>query len=162
MTQSTNNKMPQIQEPRKFFIIYKRISAWDLAKHVHDGLHDDGVDVFLDTEDLEEGLSTEEWRKQRDKAIEKAEVFVFIVTHNASASHEIKHELKKAQEGTKDIRVFIDDHIWDVEEELKIKINKDCIYLKDFQVCRFQNKWELLRKVAHSTSIIGIITYDEM
>jgi len=156
VTQSTNSKMPQIQEPRKFFIIYRRDSGWDFAKHLHDSLHERGVDVFLDTEDLKEGLSKGEWKKQRDKAIEEAEAFVFIVTHNASKAPEIKYEIRKARD--KDLRVFIHDHIWDIEEELRIKINKDCIHLKDFQVRRFQTKEELLREVADSTLITRIFT----
>jgi len=159
VTQNASDSKPRIQEPRKFFIIYKRDTALDLAEHVHDGLHERGVDVFLDTKDLKEGLSqTPEWRKQRDLAIENAQVFIFIVTHSASTSDEIKHELKTARAGSgKDIKAFIDTHIWNVDEELTIDLDGESVNIQSFQVRRFDTKEALLREVIDSASITRVI-----
>lgn len=157
MTQNPS-ETPKIQEPRKFFIIYKRDSAGDLAKHLHDALHERGVDVFLDTEDLKEGLLEEEWRKQIDDAIEEAQVFVFIVTHSASASSIIKRELKKVRDSTgKEIKAFVHYHIWGVDQELAITLDGECVDIRSFQVRRFDTREELVREVADSTLIMRII-----
>jgi len=158
VTQRADDNKPRVQEPRKFFIIYKRDTALDLAEHVHDGLHERGVDVFLDRKDLREGLSQEEWRIQRDAAIENAEVIIFIVTHSASTSDEIRHELRMARgSGGKDIKAFIDTHIWDVAEELTIRLNGEFVNIKSFQVRRFDTREALLREVVDSTLITRII-----
>lgn len=161
MTRRARNGKPKFQDPRKFFIIYDRDSAWDLAKHVHDGLHRHGVvDVFLDTEDLEEGLSEPEWRAQRDEAIEKADVFIFVVTTGASASDEVKYELKKARERKeKIIKAFVHVHIWDVKPEHIIDMDGEKIDIMDFQVRRFENKYDLLREVVDSASIVRALRF---
>lgn len=153
-----SNETPQIQDPRKFFIIYKRDTAGDLARFVHDGLHGRGVDTFLDVVDLKEGLTRPQWKKQRDEALDDSDVFIFIVTHSASSSDEIRHELKKAlNKCNSDVRAFIDNEIWDADNELRISIDNRSINIKDFQCRRFQATEELLRKVTNSTLITKVI-----
>lgn len=150
----------KIQDPRNFFIIYKRDSAGDLARHVHKALHDRGVDAFLDQEDLEEGLTAPDWRKQRDDALEASDVFIFILTHDANTSGEVLHELKKAleKEGSV-VRVFIDSALWNVNEQLIFEINGQEINVKDHQCKKFDSEsWEgLVRIIANTTLITKII-----
>jgi len=152
--------IPKIQEvePQKFFIIYKTDTAEDLAQHVHEGLQNRGVDVFLATEDLREGLTQNEWKAQRDSAIEEAQVFILIVTHSASTSDEVRHELKMAIELEKDIRAFVDSRIWDASEQLRFPLNGDVVDVKSFQIRRFDTKPEaLLREVIDSTLSTRIV-----
>lgn len=155
MTQRVRIGRPKFQDPRKFFIIYNRDTGWDCAKHIHDGLHKLGVNTFLDTEDIEEGLSKPEWRAQRDAAIENADVFIFIVTAGASISNEVKHELKKAREGEgKVIKAFVHVHVWNIRPEHIIDIDGERIDIMKFQVSKFRSEYELLREVVHSASIV--------
>jgi len=145
---------PKVQEPRKFFIVYKRDSAYDLAEHVHNGLEERGVDVFLDKKDLKEGLTQEEWQRQRDKALDNSELVIVIVTHSCSSSPEVKYELKRARdEGGKDIKAFIDTELWDVAAETTIKLDGESVNMQRFQVRRFDTKESLLRAVTSSTLI---------
>lgn len=153
-----------IQDPRRFFIIYKHDSGWDLAKHVHDGLHERVRDVFLDKDNLEEGLSRGEWRRQIDAAIDRTDVFIFIVTNGASNSPDIKHELQRAMEKAREdpnkkIIAFVDNDIWNEEGELTITINSTSINIKDFQVSQFNARapMALLREVTKSAQITRII-----
>lgn len=158
MTQTRDK--PKFQDPRKFFIIYTDDSGEDYAKHVHAGLHKRGVNTFFDKEDLKEDLSGPEWRAQRDKAIEDADVFIFIVTTGASTSSEVKHELKKARKGKeKVIKAFVHDHIWDVKPELIIDMNGERINIMDFQIRRFKTEQELLREVVDSASIVRALKF---
>lgn len=160
MTQDAQHKKPKFQDPRKFFIIYKEDSGKDFAEHVHTGLHEGGVDTFFDKEDLREDLSAPEWRAQIDRAIESADVFIFIVTTGASTSKDVKHELKEARKGKgKIIKAFVHDHIWDVEPELTIDMDGERINIKDFQVRKFETKQELLRDVVKSASIVRALKF---
>jgi hypothetical protein len=153
---------PKVQEPRKFFIIYKRDSAYDLAEHVHDGLHERGVDAFLDRKDLKEGLTQEEWRKQRDDALDKSEVVIVIVTHSCSSSDEVRYELKRARDaGGKDIKAFVDAELWNVVPEMTIRLNGESVNIRDFQVRRFDTRESLLRGVTNSTLIAGIVVHNQ-
>jgi hypothetical protein len=157
---SAPTDIPKIQEvePERFFIIYKTDTAEDLARHVHEGLHNRGVDVFLATKDLREGLTQSEWKAQRDLAIGEAQVFIFIVTHSASTSDEVRHELKVAIERGKDIRAFVDSRIWDANEQLRFPLNGDTVDIKSFQIRRFDTKPEaLLREVIDSTLSTRIV-----
>ena len=158
--QTPEKATPQIQDPRKFFIIYKRDSAGDLARYVHQALHSRGVDTFLDQVDLDEGLTREQWRHQRDQALDGSDVFIFILTHSANTSDEIIHELGRAMEKTgSDIRVFIDTELWNVQEQLTITINNEELNITDYQCRRFNSQaWEeLVRIIANSTLVPKII-----
>lgn len=154
----------RIQDPRKFFIMYKSDSAGDLARHVHDGLHSRGVDAFLDIEDIEEGLSVDEWRRQIDNAIDQADVFIFIVTNGASTSLDIRRELQRARDrarenASKRILAFVDNCIWDEEGEVTITLNTETIDIRSFQGRQFSARApeSLLREVTDSAQITRII-----
>ena len=153
---------PKVQEPRKFFIIYKRDSAYDLAEHVHNGLHERGVDAFLDKKDLKEGLTKGEWKKQRDDALDKAEVVIIIVTHSCSSSNEVRHELKRAlDDREKDIKTFVDNELWNTASEMTFRLNGGSINIRDFQGRKFDTRESLLRMVTNSTLITGIVGHNQ-
>jgi hypothetical protein len=154
----------RIQDPRKFFIMYKRDSAGDLARHIHEGLQSRGVDAFLDIEDVEEGLSTDEWRKQIDNTIDQTDVFIFIVTNGASSSIDIKRELQRARDrarenASKRILAFVDECIWDEEGEVMITLDTETIDIRNFQGRQFPARApeSLLREVTDSAQITRII-----
>lgn len=153
-----NSSEPTIQEPRKFFIIYKKDSAKTLAENIHDSLHRIGVDVFLDGRDLKEGLSHKEWKKQIDIAIEEAQLFIYIVTFGSTTSEDVRYELRQAKNLGKDIRVFIDNYIWDVRRETRIRLGRRFVDLKAFQVRRFDSTQPdmLFREVTYSIFITKI------
>jgi hypothetical protein len=160
LTRKVRIKRPKFQDPRRFFIIYNKDTGWDYAKHIHDGLHKLGVNTFLDTEDIEEGLSKPEWRAQRDAAIENADVFVFIVTVGASRSNEVKYELKKAKEDEgKEIKAFVHVHVWNIKPETIIYIDGKRINVMKFQVSKFRSEFELLREVVRSASIVRALKF---
>lgn len=144
--------------------MYKRDSAGDLARHVYEGLHSRGVDAFLDIEDIKEGLSADEWRKQIDNAIDQADVFIFIVTNGASSSLDIRHELQRARErarenASKRILAFVDECIWDQEGEVIITLDTETIDIRSFQGRQFPARApeSLLREVTDSAQITRII-----
>ena len=157
--ESPNRSEPKIQDPRKLFIIYKKDSAKTLAEHIHDSLHDVGVDVFLDSRDLKEGLSRKEWKKQIDMAIERAQLFIYIVTFGSTRSEDVRYELGKAKNLGRDIRVFIDNYIWDLKNETRIRLGRSFVDLKAFQVRRFDSTQPdmLFREVTYSIFITKIL-----
>lgn len=155
MTALGINSSYDLQDPRKFFIAYKKDSGKDFAEHLHDGLHDRGVDTFLDMYDIEEGLSRYMWRKQRDQAIIDSECFILILTHSTCSSREVKYELKIAlEQDNVDIRVFVHDHIWRNDDEYLITIESRVINISDFQLGHFDTKESLLREVLNSIPIM--------
>jgi len=150
----------QLQDPRKFFIAYKKDSGEDLAIHLHDALHNRGVDAFLDSEDIEEGLSVQEWKTQRDNAIKRADVFILIVTHSTCSSEEIQYELRLVRDiGKADIRPFIHSYIWGKKRELIIGLGDQDLDLSMFQIRKFDTKESLLREVTFSIPLTRSISF---
>ena len=146
-----------VEDTRKFFISYKKDSAFDLAKHVYDGLNERGVEVFLDEIDVEKGVTKKEWQKQIDDAVEQAQVILLIMTNGASNSSGVKRELRLARKDeNKKIFAFIDNSIWNEEGETTIVIRRKKISVKDYQVSRFdaQRPESLLREVCASARVV--------
>jgi len=144
-----------IQDPRHYFIAYKRDTGKDFAEHIHEGLHARGVDAFLDFIDIEEGLSRDEWEKQRDDAIKKSNFFILIVTHNTCETEEIKKEMKLAISIKNiDIRGFIYKPLWNKEEELIVDLGNEKIDLRKHQIRQFETKESLLREVLTSLPLV--------
>ena len=157
-----------IQDPRKFFIIYRRASGKRFAEFLHNSLHALGVDVFLDDKDLKKGLSKKDWDEQRDKALRDSGVIIFILTQGAYASSQIKHELQLAIDNNKNPLPFVDEELWEKrkekdtviklwEQEFKFKLNKEIIDITKKQLFTFKDETDLVRRVGNNILITQII-----
>ncbi len=149
---------PIIQEPKKMFIAFLTDSGEDIAEHLHNSLHRRGVDAFISTMDIEEGLEKKEWEKQRDEAIQNCDVFILVATDGFNLSKEIKKELTMVLKmGGVEIRAFIDKHIKNNKDKLTISLDGGSIYIRDFQCRTFDTKESLVREVTGSIPLMKIV-----
>jgi hypothetical protein len=142
------SETPKVQDPRKFFIAYKDDSGLDFADHLHSGLHERGVDAFFAAEDLENGLSAEDWDRQRNKAVRGCDILILVVTDGINQSKEVQKELRIAKNHKKTIKVFVEEPLKDNEEQLNIPLNsRRTLNLNKFQLIFFTTPQSLLRAV---------------
>lgn len=149
---------PLIQEPKKMFIAFLIDSGKDVAEHLHESLHRRGVDTFISTVDLEEGLEKKEWEKQRDEAIQDCDVFILLATDGFNLSREIRKELTMVmRKGGVEVRAFIDKRIKNNKDKLTISLDGRSIYIRDFQCRTFDTKESLVREVTGSIPLMKIV-----
>lgn len=163
MAPNPSNEEWAIGEPKKFFISFKDQSGHDCAIHLYEFLKERNVDVFISDRDLQYDMTQGQWRKQIDRALMVARVFILIVTVTASTSVEIVRELEQVIERD-DIEkfIFIDEQLWNDDNQTTIQLaNGDQVNLKAFQAAKFENRFDLVRKVYSAVPIIAQIEFEE-
>jgi hypothetical protein len=85
------------------FISYSRDDAADLSSHLRKHLVDKGYDVFLDVTNLSVGAK---WKDRIETAIGGCDVFVLVITADATKSNEVKDEFAYAANKRKVLMLF--------------------------------------------------------
>jgi tetratricopeptide (TPR) repeat protein len=127
------------------FISYKRNTAKDFALHLKSGLEEEQINAFLDIVYIPKKFKgVTEWRKFRDTAILKSEVFLLIITDGIERSHEVAEELSSARQRGMECIFLIHEGL---NQRIEISLRNETINLGDFNQTKFETSEDLLRRV---------------
>jgi len=150
-------------EPKKFFISFKDESGHDCAIHLYEFLTERNIDVFISDRNLQYDMTQGQWREQIDRALMVTKVFILIVTVTASTSTEVIREFEQVI-NRDDVEkfIFVNEPLWNDENQTTIQLtNGDQVNLKAFQAAKFENRYDLVRKVYSAVPTIAQIEFEE-
>lgn len=152
-----------LSEPKKFFISFKDESGHDCAIHLYEFLKERNIDVFISDRDLQYDMNQGQWREQIDRALKSTKVFILLVTATTVTSTEVIREFEQVVDSDEIGKfVFINEPLWNDENQTTIQLNNGIrVDLKAFQAAKFENRYELIRKVYSSVPIVSQIEFEE-
>jgi len=127
------------------FISYHRRTAGDYAEFLKNGLEEQNINTFLDTQDMPRTVRslTTEWRNYRDRALINSKNILLIMTKGFEKSKEVIYEINLANKYGKELILFKEKIL---PYKIQLKINETEIDLSKLHINDFETKEDLLRQ----------------